>query len=481
MNYKLILRALSALWIVLSFTMFLPLICSMYYQEGDFLPIFLSMIFTFIPGVFIFLLLRNIEREEMTHREAFAIVSFGWISAGFFGSLPFYFSGLPDGFINCYFEAISGFTTTGATVLTRIEEVPHGILFWRSLTHWLGGMGIILLSIAILPLLGVGGMQLYKAEVPGPIPDKLQPRIVETARVLWEVYLLFSVVETLLLLLGGMNLFDALTHTFGTIATGGFSTKSASIAYFASPYIDTVIILFMILAGTNFSLHYGALKGNSSVFWKNPEFKLYTGILFASIILVTINLRSGLGNLFTSLRLGAFQVTSILTTTGYTTADYEQWPFFSQYIILLLMFVGGCAGSTGGGIKCLRYLILFKQMYAEVYRLIHPRAVVPIKIGGKIISDEVITSVWGLFTLYSLIIFFSTMILILLGLDPLSSFGSIVATIGNIGPGFGIIGPSGTYLTIPGMGKIVLIICMILGRLEIYTLVIMLIPEFWKK
>ena len=385
-------------------------------------------------------------------------------------------------FADAFFESVSGFTTTGASVLTNIQMVPPGFLFWRSLTHWLGGMGIIVLSIAILPLLGVGGMQLYKAEVPGPVPDKLKPRIRDTAMVLWKVYVLFSAAETVLLMLGGMDLFQALCHTFGTMATGGFSTRQASIGSYHSPYIDTVVILFMLFAGINFSLHYQFLKGDLRAFWRNPEFRFFIGAVVIFVLAVSSNVYHTVYETFSeAIRFGAFQVISIITTTGYTTADFEKWPSLSQTILLFCMFLGASAGSTGGGMKCLRIMLLLKHSYKQLFSLIHPRAVTQVKLGGRPISDEVLHSIWGYFVLYLGVFIVSSFLLAAMGVDVATSFAAVAATIGNIGPGLGLVGPTDNYAHIPMLGKWLLIFCMLLGRLEIYTILILFVPEFWRK
>jgi trk system potassium uptake protein TrkH len=378
---------------------------------------------------------------------------------------------------------MSGFTTTGASVLTNIEANPRGILFWRSLTHWLGGMGIIVLSLAILPFLGVGGMQLFKAEVPGPVPEKLTPRIQQTAFLLWAVYVLLSLAETLLLMVAGMNLFDALTHTFGTMATGGFSPKNLSVGFYRSPFVDWIITVFMFLAGANFTLHYFALRGRLSVFWKDEEFRFYTWItLFGTATVMAIHLA---GNAYSSagdaLRFSAFQVVSILTTTGFVTADFEKWPAYTQLLLLVLMFVGGCAGSTGGGMKNIRILLLAKQAGAEIRRLLHPRSVIVPRIGGKVVEREAMNSVAVFFVVYMALFVGASLFMAGLGLDLVSAISSVAATLGNIGPGLGIVGPMDNYAAVPQAGKWILSACMLLGRLELFTVLMLFVPGTWRK
>ncbi len=481
MRFRLIFRILGALIFFLGLTMIFPLLFSLYYQDGDLWALVLSAFITAGTGAFLFLIFRG-ATQDISHREGFAIVTLGWASAAFFGSLPYILSGVLPNFVEAYFEATSGFTTTGATVLAAIEGAPRGILFWRSLTHWLGGMGIIVLSIAILPFLGVGGMQLFKAEVPGPVADKLKPRIAETAKILWQVYMLISGAETLLLMAGGMSLFEALCHTFGTMATGGFSTRNVSIGSYDRAYFEGLITVFMILAGTNFALHYQAMTGNLRTFYRNSEVRFYWVTLGVAMLLITLILRVQVyDTLATAFRYASFQVTSIMTTTGYTTADFERWPSFAQYTLVLLMFIGGSAGSTGGGLKCVRILLLLKQGRRELSRLIHPHGVIPVRLGGKVVSEEVIQSIWGFFFLFILVFVLASVTMSLLGLDIITAFVSVAATINNIGPGLGVVGPMDNYISIPLIGKWILIFCMLIGRLELYTVIILLVPEFWKR
>ena len=410
-----------------------------------------------------------------------AIVAIGWTAIGLFGALPFYIgNGLS--FVDAFFESVSGFTTTGSSILTNIEALSKGLLFWRSFIQWLGGMGIIVLSVAILPFLGLGGMQLYKAEVPSPVPDKLKPRIRDTARILWKVYALISLAEVILLMLGGMDLYDSLCHTFTTMPTGGFSTQNASIAHFNSAYFDIIFIIFMILAGINFSLHYQMLKGKPLAFWRDSECRFYFGVVIILTAVVSFNIYGSVyEKIEEALRYGAFQVVSIVTTTGYATADYEKWPAMSQLILLLCMFLGASAGSTGGGVKCLRVMLCFKFCYKELFSIIHPHAVTHIKIGGKTVPEDVMRSILGFLALYIGIFALSSVLLAGLGVDLVTSFGAVAACLGNIGPGFGLVGPADNFAQIPYLGKWLLIWCMLLGRLEVFTVIIFLVPEFWRK
>jgi len=480
MNLKALLYLLGALLIFLAATMVLPVIVSLIYGEGDLIPLMISSAITAISGGILFITCRI--KHELRIREGFALVTFAWLAFALFGSLPFYLSGYIPSFTDAFFETMSGFTTTGATILQDIEILPHGLLFWRSFTHWLGGMGIILLSLAILPLLGVGGMQLYKAEVPGPEHDKLSPRIKDTAKILWEVYIIISLVEAILLYIGGMNVFDALCHTFGTMATGGFSTKNASIGYYNSAFVDYVIIVFMLIAGINFSLHFATLKGDLKSYTKSPETLFFLSLIFIGTLAIYLDIY--LFHAYSAqdaLQKSLFQSVSIITTTGYGTDDYEQWGAASQLVLFVFMFLGGCAGSTGGAMKIIRSLVLLKFGLNEIKRLIHPNAVLPVRIGHRTIPREIVSNIAGFFLIYLVIYVIGVIFMALLGLDILTALGSVAATIGNIGPGLGSVGPTDNYASIPATGKWILSFMMLVGRLEIYPVIILLTRSFWKK
>jgi len=482
MHLQIIIRFLSILIVVLSISMIPSLLISLIHREGETEPLLIAIFITFACGGLLNLMVRKGGENHLNHRDGIAIVTFGWLAAAFFGSLPYVLTGSIPGFTNAFFESMSGFTTTGASILSDIESLPKSILFWRSLTQWLGGMGIIVLSIAILPFLGVGGMQLYKAEIPSPVVDKLKPRISETAKVLWKVYILITAAEVVLLMFGGLTLFDALCHAFSTMPTGGFSTKNASIAHFSSVYIHTVIIVFMLLAGINFSLHYRLLTGDLKAFWRDSEFKVFMTLVGIFSLAVVIDIY---GDMYKSigeaLRHGIFQVSSIITTTGFVTADFDQWPPLSRQVLLGAMFLGAMAGSTGGGIKIMRIMLLVKHCYQEIFRIIHPHAVTVVKLGGKPIPQDILRGVWGFFILFIGLFILATLAMAALGLDMISSFAAVAASIGNIGPGLGMVGPVKNYLHVPEVGKWILIFCMLLGRLEIYTVIVLLTPDFWRK
>lgn len=460
--------------------MLLPILVSFIYGEDDLIPLIISAVIAAITGLLLFFTFRI--QYELRIRDGFVLVTFTWVAFALLGALPFFISGYMPSYTDAFFETMSGFTTTGASILTDIEVLPHGLLFWRSFTHWLGGMGIILLSLAILPFLGVGGMQLYKAEVPGPEHDKLKPRIKDTAKILWEVYILISLVEIIMLYFAGMNLFDAICHTFGTMATGGFSTKNASIGHYNNPFIDYIIIFFMLIAGINFSLHYRAIRGGLGIYRKDPETRFFAFLIgIGSLIIIGDLYISYNYDFFEGIQKGLFQTVSIITTTGYGTDDYEKWGSSSQIILLLFMFIGGCAGSTGGAMKIMRSLVVMKFAINEIKLLIHPNAVLPIRIGKRTIPREIVGNITGFFLIYMGIFVIGVLLMSLLGLDIISSLGAVAASIGNIGPGLGSVGPTDNYAHIPMAGKWILSFLMLVGRLEIYPVIIFITSSFWKE
>ena len=482
MHVRIITRFIAILILFLGLSMAGPLLVAFLFKDRSIHALLFSLIITSVTGLILLICTRNPESRQLNHRDGVAIVTLGWIMASLFGTLPYILSGAIPDFTNAYFESISGFTTTGASVLSDIEALPQSILFWRSLTQWLGGMGIIVLSIAILPYLGIGGMQLYKAEVPSPVVDKLKPRISETAKTLWKVYLSFTLIEVILLFAGGMPVFDAVCNAFSTMPTGGFSTKNMSIAHYNSVYFDFVLIIFMLLAGINFSLHYKLIKGDLKIFGKDAECRVFLILVAVFVVLITVNIYGPVyESIAQALRYAAFQVSSIITTTGFVSADYETWPAFSQLILLICMFLGAMAGSTGGGMKIMRIMLLARHGYQQIFRVIHPHAVTTLKLGGRPVPEEILSSIWGFFILYLGIFVVASLIMAALGLDLISSIGSVAASIGNIGPGLGVVGPEKNYLGIPLLGKWVLILCMLLGRLEIYTVIALLAPAYWRK
>ncbi|HXV22107.1 MAG TPA: TrkH family potassium uptake protein [Desulfuromonadales bacterium] len=480
MNALLTLRILGALLLFLAAALLTPIPFSIYFADGAAGAFLAAALISFVAGLTLYKKCQS--KRELSVREGFAIVTFGWGFYALFGALPFLFSGAIPSPVDAIFETMSGFTTTGSTILANIESLPESILFWRALTHWMGGMGIIVLSLAILPMLGVGGMQLFKAEVPGPTADRLKPRIQDTAKLLWGVYVLLTIAEVVLLMLGGMNLYEALCHAFATLATGGFSTRNASVGAYGSAYIDWVVTVFMFLAGVNFSLHYQVLRGRPREFWRNEEFRFYFFITaVTTVLIVLLNQGTIYGSFFDNLRYSAFQVVSILTTTGFATADYETWPVLAQYLLVFLMFVGGCAGSTGGGMKVARMLLLFKHAQVQLYRLIHPRAVRLVKLGGVPVDREVMQSILGFFAFYMGIFVVASFLMAASGLDLTSAGAAVIATLSNVGPGLGTLGPVDNFAHVSAFGKIVLTLCMLMGRLELFTVLVLFFPSFWRK
>lgn len=480
-NPKTAIRILGMLLIVEGFFMWLSIPVSLIYREGEALHFLVAGAITAFAGSVGFFATRK-AHLEVTKRDGYVIVTSGWLFFSFFGTLPFLLTGAIPDFTNAFFETISGFTTTGASILDNIEELSHGILFWRSLTQWLGGMGIIVLTLVVLPVLGIGGMQLFAAEVPGPVPDKLHPRVKETAKRLWSIYLVFTVAEVILLWIGPMNLFDAICHSFTTMATGGYSTKQASIAYWDSPYVHYVIIVFMFLAGTNFTLSYFGFHLRFNKIFRNEEFKYYLGFVVVFTIIIAAGLLlTGHSGVESSVRNALFQVVSILTTTGFATDDYLLWAPVLTMLILLLMFVGGSAGSTGGGPKVMRIMILIKNSTQELKRLIHPNAVIPVRMNKTAVEPQVVTNVLAFLAFYAVIAIISMVVMSALGNDFDTSLGAVAATLGNIGPGIGNVGPADNFNHIAVAGKWFLSFLMLVGRLELFTVLVLFSPAFWKE
>jgi trk system potassium uptake protein TrkH len=434
-------------------------------------------------GAVVYWLFRQPRPRELSHREGMAVVGLSWAVAGLLGGVPLFFSGELASFTDAVFESTSGFTTTGASVLTQVESAAKGVLFWRALTHWLGGMGFVVLSLAILPLLGVGGMQLYRAEVPSPTPDRLAPRLADTASALWKVYAGLTAAEALLLMACGLDWFEALCQAFATMATGGFSTRSASIAGFESAAVEWVVALFMVLAGMNFSLHFHLFRRKRlRAWWNDEEWRFYIRVFAGFALLVAAGLWAAAGaGLGEGLRLAAFQTATILTTTGFATADYSLWPSWCLGLLLPLMFVGGSAGSTGGGPKVMRVLVVLKQSASELRRLVHPRVVAPVRLNGHTVERQVVSSVYSFMGLYLGVFVVIGLILAGLGLDLVDAFSAAIACLGNIGPGLGSVGPAGNYAHLSDAAKWILSLAMIVGRLEVYTVLVLLVPDFWRR
>lgn len=481
-NVKVILKIIGALLMMNGGLMLTSIPFSIYFNEGDLMAIIASSMITTATGILFWLLARGNTRTELQKRDGYLIVTLGWISMSAFGSLPYIFSGAIPDFTNAFFETISGYSTTGATVLNDIEAVHKGILFWRSMTQWIGGMGIIVLTIAILPILGIGGMQLFIAEAPGITPDKLQPRIKETAIRLWAIYIGLTGLEFLLLWVGGMSFYDAINHALTTMATGGFSTKNASIAYYESPFIQYVIIVFMFLAGTSFTMTYYVFKGNFAKVFQNEEFRFYLIFtLTVSLLVGLVIYNLGHDTFEKSIRDALFQVVSIVTTTGYVTHDYTAWTYFLTVIFFLLLFAGGSAGSTAGGVKLVRHILLIKNSFVEFKRILHPSAIIPVRFNGKAVNREIIYNILAFIMIYILIFCAGSIAVASFNIDFMTALGAVGTSLGNIGPGVGEVGPVDNFFHLPNPVKWILSFLMLVGRLELFTVLLLFTPYFWKK
>ncbi len=484
-NLRLVLRVMGSLLLVesaiLLFTCIIPLI----YGENDAMY-FLISAFTSLGFALTALFLGRHPSTAIGKREGSVIVTFTWIVFSLVGLLPFWLSGSIPSFTNAFFETMSGFTTTGASILNNIEELSHGMLFWRSLTHWMGGLGIIVISLAILPLFSTSGTQLFAAETTGPTKDKIHPKIHETAKRLFFIYIILTLAETILLLFGGMNLFDAINHSFATIATGGFSTKQNSIAYWNSPYIQYIISLFMILSGINFSLYYFGFKHKLEKVKDNEELKYYLITLFGFALIIALSLIDfGKANSFNTLekawRDSIFTVSSLMTTTGFSTTNYMDWKPLTWVILLIVMMTGASAGSTSGGIKMIRIVISGKACYYEFKRLIHPNAIIPVRYNGNLVREDILTRVLAFVLLYIVVTAFGILVLAISGMGFLESVGGMITCLGGVGPGLGLVGPAGNFHDIPEFSKWFLSLMMLTGRLELFTVLLIFTPTFWKR
>ncbi|MCT8344516.1 MULTISPECIES: Trk system potassium transporter TrkH [Photorhabdus] len=483
MHFRAITRIVGLLVILFSVTMIIPGLVALIYRDGAGRAFSQTFIFALIIGLMLWIPNRE-QKHELKPREGFLIVALFWTVLGSVGALPFIFSEQPNlSITDAFFESFSGLTTTGATTLIGLDSLPKAILFYRQMLQWLGGMGIIVLAVAILPLLGVGGMQLYRAEMPGPLKDnKMRPRIAETAKTLWLIYVLLTIACSLALWAAGMSVFDAISHSFSTIAIGGFSTHDASIGYFNSPAINTIIAIFLLISGCNFGLHFAVLTGRSlTVYWRDPEFRMFISIQLVLVIICTLILwhhaiyKSGIE----TLNQAFFQVVSMATTAGFSTDSFARWPSFLPILLLCSAFIGGCAGSTGGGLKVIRILLLFLQGSRELKRLVHPNAVYTLKLGRRALPERIIEAVWGFFSAYALVFIISLLLLIATGVDELSAFSAIAATLNNLGPGLGVVADNFTAMN--PAAKWILVITMLFGRLEVFTLLVLFTPTFWRE
>lgn len=484
LNRKIIPKILSVVMTIVGIAMLVPFCVSIIYEEFDvaksFIICALPLVVAGLAGI---KFLPKQNNSTLRIRDGFFIVAATWIVMSLIGSLPFIISGAIPNFADAFFETASGFSTTGSTILNDIESLPKGILFWRSFTHWIGGMGILVLTIALLPMLGIGGQKIMRAETTGPTMDKISFTINEGAKQLYIIYGVFTLIEVVLLGICGMDLFDAVTHSFGTLGTGGFSTYNDSIAHFNSLPIEIVITVFMLIAGVNFNLYYMLIFGKGKGVFKDPEFKTYVGIVVGSIVIICASLciTNTYGSVFESIRKTVFQVASIISSTGYATADFDIWPSTAKIVIILLMFIGGCASSTAGGVKVIRVMLLMKIIKRSVQNKLNPRAVTSIKLGGKEVSDETLNGVAAFLSLFTVLLFAGTFIITLTGVDGVTAFTSSLTCLSNIGPGLNLIGPTCNFAFYPGIIKILLSFYMIAGRLELFTIFLLITPDFWDK
>lgn len=493
LNYQIIFHLMGLLLLVNGGFMLLAALVSFIYKDGVVSQILMAGIVTLFFGGLFMLITRN-HKKEIQKREGYIIVTFGWLFMAMAGTLPYLFTGAIPSVTNAFFETMSGYTTTGATILSDIENVPRGVLFWRSITHWIGGMGIIVLAIAILPLLGIGGMQLFAAEAPGPAGDKLHPRITDTAKRLWLIYVGYTVAETILLKVAGMSFFDAINHSLSTVSTGGFSTKNASLAHWNhKPIIQYIVMIFMFLAGTNFVLSYFAFKTKFSKIFKDEEFRTYSFLIIGLTIVAVIfinwqaNVESSVdgypmvfGAFESSVRHSLFQVLAIVTTTGFVSADFTQWTPFLTIFFFGLMFLGGSAGSTSGGIKIVRHLIMIKNGVMEFKRTLHPHAVLPVRYNDKSVQQPIVFNILAFFILYMLAFIIGVLVFSFLGLDFKTALGGAASSLGNVGPALGDLGPVENYGSLPIAAKWWATFLMLIGRLELFTVLILLTPFFWR-
>ena len=477
MNFRLVFKVTGKALMVEAGSMLIPLLVSLIYQE-DPTPFLYTIPLVMIIGFLLSLMPSN---DHFFPREGFFSVALIWLLMGAFGALPFFFSGYFNSYIDCFFEAVSGFTTTGASILTAVEPLPRGILFWRSFIHWLGGMGVLILTIALLPSLGARTLHLMKAESPGPVVSKLVPKSSQSSKILYGIYCALTAIEVIILRIAGMPWYDSIVHSFATAGTGGFSTRNLSIAAYGSPAIEIIITIFMLLFSVNFSLYFLLLCGKVKQVLKSDELRFFLIIVFASIVLISINIWGLYPTGAESIRHAAFQVGSIISTTGFASTDFNLWPEFSRILLVLLMFIGACAGSTGGAIKCSRVLLLGRCIKREIRQVIHPRAVNVVKLDGRVVDESGLRSVHIFFSAYILITLGATLLVSLDNYSFGTTFTAVVSCIGNIGPGLELVGPMGNYSLFSGFSKLILSLCMIIGRLEVLPILVLFSGNAWKR
>ncbi len=479
MNYGIIVKVLGIILLIESLLMSPSVFISQHHGGEAVMPLVFTILLMLVIGIFM-MNVRN-RHEHIRAKDGIVIVALGWVMISLFGALPFSLTGSVPSYADAIFETVSGFTTTGSSVIANVEALDKGILFWRSMTHWIGGMGILVFTLALLPALGVGSLQIFKAESPGPVAGKIVPRMKDTARVLYVTYIAITLLQVILLSFGGVNLLESFVITFGTVGTGGFGPRNDSMASYSS-YVHIVTGIFMVLSGVNFSLYFLVFRRKYKDFLEDRELRLYLFFVFSSVIMIAINLLITFkGDFFITLRDSFFQVSSIMTTTGYTTVNYDLWPSFSKLILFFLMFVGGSAGSTAGGMKVVRIMVILKLIKREISKIFHPRALIPIKVGGKIVSNEVIARINSFLALHMVIFVLGVIVVSLEGVDMITSMSSVAATINNIGPGFGGVGPTLTFADYSIFTKLFLSLVMLLGRLEHFTIIALLVPKSWTK
>lgn len=478
MNRRLAVFVLGWLLLLTGAFLCLPLVAAALFGE-PLVPFLATIVIAVGGGLAMVRAFHPVDRN-IRPRDGFLVVAGAWLVVSVVGALPYVLAG-SLGPVDAFFESVSGFTTTGSTVVADITALNRALLLWRAMTQWVGGMGIILFTIAILPLLGIGGMQLFKAEVPGPVADKVRPRLAATARSLWGIYVGLTAAEWTALKLAGLSGYEALCHSFTTLATGGFSTRNTSVGEFGSPAVEWIITLFMLLAGINFVLHYRLLTGRARQVWRDSELRYFLAVVAVATLLLTVTIHTAGARLLDSLRLAAFQAISVLTTTGYCSANFELWPSFAAIIFLVLMVLGGMSGSTGGGVKSLRTLLAVRSLRVTMFRLIHPHAVRPVKYGGVVVSEAVLAGIWAFFTAYIALAVIGAGVVSAFGYEPLTAISASLTALGNVGPGLGEIGAYDHFAHFPGTVKLVLAALMLFGRLEIFTLLALMSREFWRR
>ncbi|VYT61597.1 TrkH family potassium uptake protein [Clostridium tertium] len=480
MNYKMVLKFIGNVLLYELLLMTIPFVVALYYGDGD----ANAFLFTIILMLPLALVLRNlkVKDKEMYAKEGFITVGLAWIVIAVFGALPFVISGAIPSFIDSFFETVSGFTTTGATIISEIESLPRGILFWRSFTHWIGGMGFLIFILALVPSLGSNTIYLLRAESPGPNPGKIVPKLNETAKILYIIYFILTIIETVLLMFSGLSFYDSIIHALGTAGTGGFSNMNSSVAAFNNPASEWIITIFMMLFGINFALYFQILRGSIKSFFKSEELRYYLLMIGVSIVFITFNiLELNGGRIGESIRQSSFQVVSIITTTGYATVDFNLWPTLSKVIILILMISGAMAGSTGGGIKTTRIVIMLKAIRRGIDKILHPKRIQSVKMDGKVVDEEIISGVFLFLGAYLVITLIGIIIVSFDGFDLITTSTAVLTSISNVGPGFEMVGPTGNFSAFSPLSKIVLSFCMLAGRLEIYPMLIMFSKSIWKK